>query len=91
MTANNRKDKLFLQNGDPVRNCKELHKAYKKIACKIVPISVRTLDINPVGNVFNDIQLKLRIDAWEQEKNMSHMKSSVKGFVQLFSTFLQKL
>ena len=65
--ATNSEGKLFLQDKDPVQNCKELHKAYNEIGCRIVPILARWPDINPVENAFNNVQSKLRTDAWEQE------------------------
>ena len=53
--ANNTDGKLRLHDGDLVQNCKEIHKAYSKIGCRVVPITARSTGINPVENVFNPL------------------------------------
>ena len=56
-----------MRDGEPVQNYKKLHKAYNEVGCRTVPIHDRSLDNNPVENVFHNVQNKLRTDAWEQE------------------------
>ena len=68
--ASNSEGNLFLQDRTLYKRTelhKELHKAYNKIGCIIVPISARSPDIHPVENVFDKVRSKLTIDAWEHE------------------------
>ena len=51
--STNPRNKLVLQDGDPVQKSKQAHLAYDAIGCKIFNIPARSPDINPIENIFH--------------------------------------
>ena len=60
LKGNNKKGKLFLQDGDPSQNCKISREAMEKVGCRLFKMPARSLDLNPIENVFHLIGKKLR-------------------------------
>ena len=54
--SSNFKNKLILQDGDPVQKSKQANIAYSDIGCKIFSIPPRSPDINPIENIFNIVR-----------------------------------
>ena len=63
LKGNNKKGKLFLQDGDPSQNCKISREAMRKVGCRLFKIRARSSDLNPIENVLLLIGKKLREDA----------------------------
>ena len=51
--SNNPKDKLFLQDGDPLQNSRKANNAIYKVGAKKLSIPARSPDMNPIENVCN--------------------------------------
>ena len=51
--STNPRNKLVLQDGDPVQKSKQAYLAYDAIGCKIFSIPPRIPDLNPIENVFH--------------------------------------
>ena len=51
----NPKNKLFLQDGNPIQNSKKANRAFDAIGCKLFAIPARSPDVNPIENIFNRI------------------------------------
>lgn len=66
--GNNKKGKLFLQDGDPSQNCRMSLDAMNKIPCRLFHIPPRSPDLNPIENIFHLVGKKLRKDA--KDKNI---------------------
>ena len=49
----NSKNKLFLQDGDPIQNIKKANRAFHAIGCKVFAIPAQSPDVNPIENIFN--------------------------------------
>ena len=58
--GNNKKGKLFLQDGDPSQSCKISREAMEKVGYCLFKISARSPDPNPIENVFHLIGKKRR-------------------------------
>ena len=54
--SSNFRNKLVLQDGDPVQKSKQANLAYAHIGCKIFSIPPRSPDINPIENIFNIVR-----------------------------------
>ena len=63
MKGNNKKGKLFLQDSDPLQNCKISRRAMEKVGCCLFKIPARSPDLNPTENVLYQLGKKLREDA----------------------------
>ena len=61
---------LFVQDGDPSQTSKAAAKEWQKRKIKLLSIPPRSPDINPIENMFNLIDGKLKSDAIEQ--NATH-------------------
>ena len=59
----NPKNKLFLQDGNPIQNSKKANRALDAIGCKVFAIPARSPDVNPIEDIFNGIREKLTEDA----------------------------
>ena len=59
----NPKNKLFLQDGNPIQNSKKANRAFDAIGCKVSAIPARSPNMNPTENIFNRIREKLTEDA----------------------------
>ena len=59
----NPKNKLFLQDSDPLQNSKKANRAFDVIGCKEFTIPARSPGVNPIKNIFNGIREKLTQDA----------------------------
>ena len=57
------KNKLFLRDSDPTQNSKKANRVFDVIGCKVFAIPARSLDVNPIENIFNRIRKKLAEDA----------------------------
>jgi len=64
--CSNARNKLVLQDGDPVQKSKQANMAYDKVGCKIFSIPPRSPDMNPIENMFNQVRKQLASDAIEQ-------------------------
>ena len=51
--SSNGRNKLILQDGDPVQNSKKAKNAYTEIGAKIFLIPARSPDLNPIENIFH--------------------------------------
>ena len=65
----NAKGKLFSQNGDPSQNSTLTKEAMDTVGCQLLKISPRSTDLNPVGNVLNNIRTKISKKAIEKNIN----------------------
>lgn len=63
------KGKLFSQNGDPSQNSALTKEAMDTVGCQLLKISPRSTDLNPVGNVLNNIRTKISKKAIEKNIN----------------------
>ena len=63
--SNNTKGKLFLQVRDPSQNSQKAASAMDKVGARLFKIPPRSLDINPIENVFNNIKRELKDYALE--------------------------
>ena len=65
----NSQNKLFLQDGEPIKIAKKLIErlmrlvAFDAIVCKVFAIPARSTDVNPIENIFNQNHEKLTEDA----------------------------
>lgn len=57
--STNARNKLVLQDGDPVQKSKQAQLAYDKIGCKIFNIPARSPDMNPIENMFHIVRKEL--------------------------------
>ena len=59
----NPSSKLFLQDGDPSQNCKAAQQIWQSYGCELLQIPARSPDMNPIENVFNIAETKLKEQA----------------------------
>ena len=59
----NPSSKLFLQDGDPSQNCKAAREVWESYGCTLLKIPARSPDMNPIENIFNIAETKLREQA----------------------------
>ena len=71
----NPKNELFLQDGDPIQNSKKANRAFDATGCKVFAIPARSLDVNPIENIFNRIREKLTEDAITHQIKRENLKS----------------
>ena len=62
----NPKQKLILQDGDPVQKSKQARLAYDEVRCSIFDIPARSPDLNPIENLFHNVRRELFKQAKEQ-------------------------
>ena len=60
------KGNRLVHDGCPVLNSAIVKAAYKDLGVKVIPIPARSLDLNPVENVFNLVRRDLRKQAIEK-------------------------
>ena len=83
----NQKGKLFLKEGDPSQNCKLSRESMAKVCCRLFKIPSRSLDLNPIENIFHLVGKQLRSDAMHKditaetfEKFSRHIKATISNF-----------
>ena len=52
-----------MRDSDPIQNSKKANRVFDVIGCKVFAIPARSLDVNPIENIFNRIRKKLAEDA----------------------------
>ena len=63
----NPRRKLFLQDGDPSQNSVKARSAWDEVAARKFTILARSLDLNPIENIFHIVKWRLRQDALDQQ------------------------
>ena len=61
------KSTMFFQDGCPVQNSKKEKQAFDTVGAIKFSIPPRSLDFNPIENVFNLVKSKLRTQAFEKK------------------------
>ena len=77
--SHNRAGNLFIQDGNLSQNSKAPALEWQKRKTKLLSISPHSPDINPIKNMSNFIDRKLKSDALEQNKCTKHMNSVLPG------------
>ena len=67
----NPKNKLFLQDGNPIQSSKKANRALDAIGCKVFAIPTRSPDVNPIEDIFNGIREKLTDDGCYHSPNQT--------------------
>ena len=62
----NTDSKLFLQDGEPSKDCKAARKVMESYGVKQISISAKSPHINPIENILDFISSKLQLDATEE-------------------------
>ena len=60
---------LFLKDNDPSQNSAKAKVSLKTIGAKVVKISPRSLDLNPIEHFFHKVKRKLRQDALDKKSS----------------------
>ena len=71
--SHNRAGNLFIQDGNLSQNSKASALEWQKRKIKLLSIPPHSPDINPIKNMFNFIDRKLKSNALEQNKCTKHM------------------
>ena len=87
LKGNNKKGKLFLQDGDPSQNCKISREAMGKVGCRLFKIPARSPDLNPIENVFHLIGKRLREDAVSRNLTKETFRQFSKRIIHTVLTF----
>ena len=61
------KGKLFLQDEDPPQNSCKARSVWDKLAARRFSIQARSLDLNPIKNIFHVVKKKLHQDTFEMK------------------------
>ncbi|XP_066918159.1 uncharacterized protein [Clytia hemisphaerica] len=81
------KGNMFLQDGYPVQNSAKAKQAFKDVDAEVFPISPRSLDINPIENIFNLVARQLSEDALKNritKENFEEFSARVKSTIENF-------
>ena len=62
----NPRDKLFLQDNDPSQNSVKARFDWDEVGPRKFTIPARSLDLNPIENIFHIVKRRLRQDALDQ-------------------------
>ena len=76
--STNPKQKLVLQDGDPVQKSKQSRLAYDALKCSIFDIPARSPDLNPIENLFHNVRREL----FKQAKERRIEKETYDDFVE---------
>ena len=87
LKGNNKKGKLFLQDGDPSQNCKISTEPMEKVGCRLFKIPARSPDLNPIENGFHLIGKKLREDAVSRNLTKETFRQFSKRIIHTVLTF----
>ena len=63
----NPRGKLFLQDGDPSQNSVKARSTWDEIGARKFTIPARSLDLNPIKNLFHIVKRRLHQDALDQQ------------------------
>ena len=85
----NRKNKLFLQDGDPNQNSAVAQEVFEKKGYKVFKIPARSPDLNPIENVFDNVRRKKASDALRKDITYEDLQTftarverTIKGYSQ---------
>ena len=85
--GNNKKGKLFLQDGDPSQNCRLSQDAMDTIPCRLFKIPIRSPALNPIENLFHLVGKTLRKDAIEKQTGKETFEQYVRRVKETLFTF----
>ena len=64
--ASKKNSRIWIQDGDPCQNSAPARQAMEELDANLFPIPPRSLDINPIENIFHMVRKTLTQDAMEQ-------------------------